>query len=71
MKFDSLKISRDINGNKVLRIKPRGASRGFSIQTNGNLPMTERQGICGYTIDEIVAHINACGTKAQRQAITQ
>lgn len=34
-----LKLSRDINGNKVLEFKP-DQGRGFSVQTLGNLPRT-------------------------------
>ena len=37
---------RDRNGNKALRITPaNGRERGFSIQTNGNLSRTHRDGI--------------------------
>lgn len=32
-----LQLRRDINGNKTIFIKPDN-ERGFSIQTNGNLP---------------------------------
>ncbi len=35
-------FSMDINGNSVIKLKqryPGGNERGFSIQTNGNLPM--------------------------------
>jgi len=41
-------ISRDLNGNKVCKVRPlRG--RGFSIQTNGNMPETDRKGVCDAT----------------------
>jgi len=37
-------LKRDVNGNKCLVIEahdlPNGGKRGFSIQTNGNLPKT-------------------------------
>ena len=39
----SYKMSRDKNGNKTVIVTPRG-SRGFSIQTLGNLPKTHRNG---------------------------
>jgi hypothetical protein len=68
MKIDSLSISSDINGNKILRIKPQGA-RGFSIQTNGNLPVTHRYGVCGATLDEAITWLTFYGTPAQRLAI--
>ena len=38
-----LKLGRDRNGNKVLKISPvHSPKRGFSIETNGNLPKTHR-----------------------------
>jgi hypothetical protein len=41
-------IGRDRNGNKVCRVKPRNG-RAFSIQTNGNLPHTDRHGVGEWT----------------------
>lgn len=35
-------FGRDTNGNSVVRVKNRGGGRGFSIQTNGNLPSIHR-----------------------------
>lgn len=36
-------IGMDQNGNSVVRLRPKyGNKRGFSIQTNGNLPMLHR-----------------------------
>jgi hypothetical protein len=36
-------LGMDINGNSVVRLKPKyGNARGFSIQTNGNLPALHR-----------------------------
>ncbi len=32
----------DTNGNSVVRLRNRGGGRGFSIQTNGNLPSIQR-----------------------------
>lgn len=38
------KISRDINGNKIVKISfPDTGQKGFSIQTLGNLPLTHRR----------------------------
>jgi len=32
------RLTTDRNGNRRVRITPKGNGRGFSIQTNGNLP---------------------------------
>lgn len=66
-------ISKDVNGNKTIKftgnelkaINPN-AKRGFSIQTNGNLPETHRNGICQQTINEVVSYINCFGTNNQK-----
>ena len=34
-----LKFARDVNGNRIVKVTRKGL-RGFSIQTNGNLPKT-------------------------------
>ncbi len=60
-----LSIGRDVNGNKVLRIKPTGA-RGFSIQTNGNMPATDRHGIGTHTWGELRKYVSAFGTERER-----
>lgn len=57
------KISRDVNGNKICRILIPG-ERGFSIQTNGNLPHTDRNGICNETQGE-AGYVKRYGTKRQ------
>lgn len=51
-------ISRDANGNKTLRVKI-GDARAFSIQTNGNLPTTHRDGIGRHTQPEVDAYLAA------------
>ena len=62
------RISRDKNGNRVLRIRPpRG--RGFSIQTNHNLPGTHRDGVTARTKEEVLAHVTKYGTDTQRAAL--
>lgn len=68
MKIASFTIGRDRNGNKILRIKPVRA-RGFSIQTNGNLPETARNGVCDATPHEVSAYVAAYGTPKQRAAL--
>jgi hypothetical protein len=48
-------IARDVNGNTVLRIK-EGRARARSIQTNGNLPRTHRDGVGEWTGAEVAAY---------------
>jgi len=48
-------LARDINGNKTLRIK-EGDNRARSIQTNGNLPRTHRDGVGDWTPGEVAAY---------------
>lgn len=59
---------RDVNGNKVCRVKPAGG-RGFSIQTNGNLPLTDREGIVPGSKWEIRDWVRKYGTKRQRELL--
>lgn len=67
-------ISMDVNGNQILRLQPRyGDHRGFSIQTNGNLPTLHRRGDWQFNTPEearkaskeIHDYIDAFGTKRQ------
>jgi hypothetical protein len=65
----NLSIDRDLNGNKTLRVK--FANRvGFTIQTNGNLPMTHRMTTDCFNYkgaaDELREHISKYGTLRQR-----
>ena len=64
----TFKTSRDINGNKVCKASPRNG-RGFSIQTNGNLPQTDRNGICEATAGEVREYVEKYGTERQRAII--
>ena len=59
------KTGYDINGNKIVRVIPDNG-RGFSIQTNGNLPNTHRDGVWHQTPDEVTAYVKAYGTKRQK-----
>ena len=61
-------LSRDINGNKTLLIHAPG-KRGFSIQTNGNLPDTDRNGVTTNTPAEVLTYVTDHGTDTQRQAL--
>ncbi len=63
-----MKLATDRNGNRVLKIskKDLGGIRGFSIQTNGNLPETHRNGICAATDSEVRYHVREFGTDWQK-----
>lgn len=63
-----MKLSRDINGNRVLKIESsdlKGA-RGFSIQTCNNLPLTHADGISNKSIGEVNLHVYKFGTDLQK-----
>ena len=73
------KIKKDKNGNRVLFVKP-AVGRGFSIQTNGNLPMCHSELCFGrwYTCEssffntiwaEAGDYITRHGTTAQKKAV--
>lgn len=71
-----MKLSRDINGNKTVKIEKSDLKtwrnnnpRGFSIQTLGNLPLTHAEGVTFTTENEIFNFINDHGTKRQREII--
>jgi hypothetical protein len=55
MKSTAYAMARDANGNTVLLIK-KGRARARSIQTNGNLPRTHRDGIGEWTNAEVAAY---------------
>lgn len=61
-------IARDLNGNKVCKVKPAG-SRAFSIQTSGNLPLTHSNGVTEETPFEVAAYVRAYGTNRQKEAL--
>ena len=76
-------FSMDINGNSVINLKqryPGGNERGFSIQTNGNLPMIharrnrkwksnlERSDAVMMS-QEIANHIRSYGTSRQKRML--
>lgn len=66
MKF---KLKTDTNGNRVLSVKAYD-DRAFSIQTNGNLPLTHTQGINqDITCLEVIEYITKCGTDRQKQLL--
>ena len=65
-----LSISKDKNGNKIVRVSPSNG-RGFSIQTLGNLPYIHAHGISSpyYAKLEVWDYVSQFGTKMQKQAI--
>lgn len=67
-----MKISRDTNGNKILKIESGdlNGARGFSVQTLGNLPKTHRDGIFSGTRDELAAYINEHGSDRQKTLVS-
>lgn len=67
-----MKISRDVNGNKILKIESKDitSGRGFSIHTLGNLPETHREGIFYNSKNEIFEYIRLHGTDKQKTTIT-
>ncbi len=63
-------LGRDANGNRIVRITPTNSrTRGFSIQTNGNLPITYRNGICASTPLEVAQHVKRFGTERQWEIV--
>lgn len=59
------KISRDKNGNKIVKVSRPGL-RSFSIQTNGNLPKTHRDGVGEWTAGEVGEYVQSFGTEKQK-----
>ena len=68
-----IKLSRDKNGNKTAKVLFLDGTRGFSVQTLGNLPETHRmtkedcnQFVAG---NELHAFIKVYGTKHQKELL--
>lgn len=62
-------IDRDRNGNRIVRVTVPG-NRPFTIQTNGNLPMTHRHGILPTTTAaEVSQYIRQFGTARERELL--
>jgi len=61
-------ISRDVNGNTIVKLQFTGC-RGWSIQTNGNLPETHRTG--RPDVIEIRRYIMQYGTLRQKRVMDQ
>ena len=61
-------IGRDRNGNKLVRVKTSGRG-GFSIQTNGNLPQTHRDGVTVETDAEVCAYVAKHGSDRHKRIL--
>ncbi len=66
-----MKISRDVNGNKILKIESHdiNGQRGFSVQTLGNLPKTHSEGVNFNTWRELCTFIRQCGSTSQKEKL--
>jgi hypothetical protein len=64
--MNNYKTKMDANGNQIVTVKP-ASGRGFSIQTNGNLPTTNRDGVGAWTEGEVREYVRKFGTDRQRQ----
>lgn len=81
VKFELVGFGKDTNGNSIAKYKS-GKGKGFSIQTNGNLPATHAIKISGKKAKELDAkelatiadetklYIEANGTQKMRESIT-
>ncbi len=61
------KKGRDVNGNALIKIS-RDGFRGFSIQSNGNLPMSYRNDVIAHniTLNEVQTYVEQFGTPQQK-----
>ncbi len=66
--MNSYKIGLDRNGNKVVKVVP-AKGRGFSIQTNGNLPLTHKYGVGDWTNGEVLDAVQKYGTAREKQVV--
>jgi len=72
-----MKVSRDRSGNSILTVEAFDlvvpAARGFSVQTNGNLPEVHRRAMQGLPLDvdaaraEVTTFIKTHGSAIQRR----
>ena len=63
----SYKTGRDKNGNKIVHCSSREG--GFTIQTNGNLPATHRDGVTVGTDAEVCAYVQRHGSDRRRRIL--
>lgn len=66
-------LKQDTNGNKVVKVSRKG-ERGFSIQTNGNLPQTHamrKDNLNSHIVhDELRAFCGLYGTQHQQDILS-
>lgn len=60
-----MKLVKDRNGLRALRVTYPGR-RAFNIQTNGNMPITHKDGVGVWTRKELVDYIENHGTRRQQ-----
>ena len=65
--YVNYKTGRDKNGNKTLRCS--SVEGGFSIQTNGNLPRTHRDGVTVETDAEVCEYVARHGGDRRRRIL--
>lgn len=63
----SYKTGRDKNGNKIVHCSSREG--GFTIQTNGNLPQTHRDGVTAGTDAEVCAYVAKHGNARRKRIL--
>ena len=61
------KTGRDRNGNKIVHCSSREG--GFTIQTNGNLPATHRDGVTTGTDAEVCEYVAKHGNARRRRIL--
>jgi hypothetical protein len=62
-------IGKTSNGLKTVKVTFDNDDKGFSIQTNGNLPETHRNGVCETTIKEVIGYVFNNGTESQYKKV--
>ena len=70
-----IKPSKDINGNTIVKVSFDKGVKGFSVQTNGNMPRTHRAitwEACfneSQAINELHGFIKVHGTERQKELL--
>ena len=59
---------RNKNGNKILKVKA-ATGKGFCVQTCGNLPETDRNGVSSATDAEACDYVTKYGTPRQKRIL--
>ena len=65
-----LKFARDVNGNRIVKVTRKGL-RGFSVQTNGNLPKTHSMTKGNMEVKIVLSELRAfCHTAHQQNLLS-